>query len=304
MEACQDQLLALKNILHDFSASTGLKVNFSKSMMIPINVEDSKATLLAQLIGCELGTLSFTYLGLPLGLTKPKVVDFLPLVTKCERRLAYTSTFLSQAGRLEVTNSIFTSLPMFCMSTFKLHKTVIKQVDTYRKHSLWRGADLADRSPSKAAWEMVCLPKSEGGLGVLNLQTQNEALLLKNLHKFYNRHDIPWVNLIWERHYSTGALPNSSNRVDSFWWRDILTLIDSFKGIAMVNVADGKSCLFWDDLWLNKIPRLEYPQLFSFANNVGISLHLVINLEEMKFFLHLPLSPLAATQLLQVAEDI
>ena len=273
-------------------------------MMIPINVEDSKAALLAQLIGCELGTLIFTYLGLPLGLTKPKVVDFLPPVTKCERRLAYTSAFLSQAGRLEVTNSIFTSFPMFCMSTFKLHKIVIKQVDTYRKHSLWRGEDLADRSPSKAAWEMVCLPKSEGGLGVLNLQTQNEALLLKNLHKFYNRHDIPWVNLIWERHYSTGALPNSSNRVDSFWWRDILTLIDSFKGIAMVNVADGKSCLFWDDLWLNKIPRLEYPQLFSFANNVGISLHLVINLEEMENFLHLPLSPLAATQLLQVAEDI
>ena len=169
MEACQDQLLALKNILHDFSASTGLKVNFSKSMMIPINVEDSKAALLAQHIGCELGTLTFTYLGLPLGLTKPKVVDFLPPVTKCERRLAYTSAFLSQASRLEVTNSIFTSFPMFCMSTFKLHKTVIKQVDTYRKHSLWRGEDLADRSPSKAAWEMVCLPKSEGGLGVLNL---------------------------------------------------------------------------------------------------------------------------------------
>ena len=217
MEACQDQLLALKNILHEFSTSTGLKVNFSKSMMVPINVEDNRATQLAQLIGCELGSLPFTYLGLPLGLTKLKVVDFfLPLVTKCERRLAYTSAFLSQAGRLEVTNSIFSSFPMFCMSTFKLHKIAIKQVDTYRKHSLWRGADLADRSPSKAAWEMVCLPKSEGGLGVLNLQTKNEALLLKNLHKFYNRHDIPWVNLIWERHYSTGALPNSSNRVGSF----------------------------------------------------------------------------------------
>jgi hypothetical protein len=44
---------------------------------------------------------------------------------------------------------------------------------------------------------MVCLPKAEGGLGVLKLQTQNEALLLKNLHKFFNRLDIPWVLLIW-----------------------------------------------------------------------------------------------------------
>lgn len=28
--------------------------------------------------------------------------------------------------------------------------------------------------PPKAAWEMVCLPKSEGGLGVLNVQAQDE----------------------------------------------------------------------------------------------------------------------------------
>lgn len=156
------------------------------------NLESDRTASLAQLFGCVVGTLPFTYLGLPLGLTKLSVVDFLPLVTKCERRLAYTSAFLSQAGRLEITNSIFTAFPMFFMSTFHLHKIVIKKVDNYRKHSLWRGADIHDRKPSKAAWELVCLPKDEGGLGVLNLQTQNEALLLKNLHKFDNRIDIPW----------------------------------------------------------------------------------------------------------------
>jgi len=98
---------------------------------------------------------------------------------------------------------------MFFMSTFRLHKTVVKQVDNYRKHSVWRGADINDRTPSKAAWDLVCLPKSEGVLGVLNLQTQNEALLLKNLHKFYNRHGIPWVNLIWERHHPMEGYPKA-----------------------------------------------------------------------------------------------
>jgi hypothetical protein len=91
---------------------------------------------------------------------------------------------------------------------------------------------------------MVCLPKAEGGLGVLKLQTQNEALLLKNLHKFFNRLDIPWVLLIWERHYSNGALHSTSRRKESILWRDILKLLDSFKVLAMVNVFDGDSCLF------------------------------------------------------------
>jgi hypothetical protein len=33
---------------------------------------------------------------------------------------------------------------------------------------------------------MVLEPKSKGGLGVINLRLQNDALLLKQLHKFYN----------------------------------------------------------------------------------------------------------------------
>jgi len=147
-----------------------------------------------------------------MGLTKPKVVDFLPLINRCERRLSCTSALLSQAGRLEVTNSIFTALPMFFMCTFKLHKTVVKQVDKYRKHCLWRGSDINAKQPPKAAWEMVCMPKKEGGLGVLNLRTQNDALLLKHLHKFFNRYDIPWVNLIWELYYSNGSLPSSRKK--------------------------------------------------------------------------------------------
>ena len=45
---------------------------------------------------------------------------------------------------------------------------------------------------AKAAWPMVCIPKCEGGLGVLNIQTQNEALLLKHLDKFFNKREMPW----------------------------------------------------------------------------------------------------------------
>ena len=93
MEACFSQILALKNLLQEFSNSTWLMVYYSKSMLVPVNVEENRTSLLAQLFGCVVGSLPFTYLGLPLGLTKPKVNDFLPLVIKCERRLAFTSSF-------------------------------------------------------------------------------------------------------------------------------------------------------------------------------------------------------------------
>lgn len=212
MEGCGRQLFFLKALLSSFSASTGLKVNFSKSMMVPINISDEKLKRLALTFGCSTGSLPFTYLGLPLGLTKPRVEDFLPLVTRCERRLASTSLFLSQAGKLQITNSVFTSLPTFFMCTFNLHVTVREQVDKFRKHCLWRGSDDTNRINVKAAWKMVSRPKDEGGLGVIDLKSQNEALLLKNFHKFFNKADIPWVHLVWEKYYINGKLPNHTKK--------------------------------------------------------------------------------------------
>jgi len=37
------------------------------------------------------------------------------------------------------------------------------------------------KKPSKTAWNIVCVPKKEGGLGVLDLLVHNEALLMKYL---------------------------------------------------------------------------------------------------------------------------
>jgi hypothetical protein len=39
-------------------------------------------------------------------------------------------------------------------------------------------------------------PKDKGGLGVIDLTLQNEALLLKQLDKFYNKKNVQWFNLI------------------------------------------------------------------------------------------------------------
>lgn len=102
------------------------------------------------------------------------------------------------------------------------------------------------KKPSKAAWPLVYLPKSEGGLGVINLAAHNDALLLKFLHKFFSKADIRWVHVMWENYYNNNWLPGQF-RKGSFWWRDIVKLLDTFKGIASVIVSYGSSVLFWSD---------------------------------------------------------
>ena len=103
--------------------------------------------MLATSFGCPIGSLPFIYLDLPLSLSKPSVADFWPLVSKCERRLVAFSSLLNEAGRLQLTNAILTALPTFAMCTFLLPKTVVKQIDKYRKHCLWRGSDIHSKKP-------------------------------------------------------------------------------------------------------------------------------------------------------------
>ena len=78
MQADARQLLFLKALLASFAESTGLKVNYSKSQMLAINVSQEIIEHLANTFGCSTGSLPFTYLGLPMGTTKPKMEDLTP----------------------------------------------------------------------------------------------------------------------------------------------------------------------------------------------------------------------------------
>jgi hypothetical protein len=73
-----EQLIAFKRILDQYAAFTGLKVNYHKSSMIPINLSEEEARVLAEGFNCHLGSMPFTYLGLPMGTTKPSIKDLSP----------------------------------------------------------------------------------------------------------------------------------------------------------------------------------------------------------------------------------
>lgn len=74
------EIFCLNAVLNTFPWSTGFKVNYHNSSMIPLNVPEDKSGSLADLLGCSIGELPVTLLRLPLGTTKPKVLDMAPMV--------------------------------------------------------------------------------------------------------------------------------------------------------------------------------------------------------------------------------
>jgi hypothetical protein len=145
----------------------------------------------------------------------------------------------------------------------------------------------------------ICRPKEQGGLGVLNLDVQNKTLLLKNLHKFYNNLDIPWVNLIRDTYYDEDRPPGIKME-GSFWWKSHLKLLDSYKALARCNVGNGKTALFWTDLWSDNCLHLKFPHLITFAKRTDISVNKVMQMEFLQDLFHLPLSQQAFAEFEQL----
>ena len=134
---------------------------------------------------------------------------------------------------------------------------------------------------------------------MVRIETQNKALLLKFLHKFFNSHDIPWVNLVWSNYYRTTRMPGCS-KIGSFWWKSLLTFVQDYKGMAAPKIGDGRTILFWEDMWNSGIPANQFPELFSFARNSKLSIKEALQKEQLIEIFQLPLSVQAHEQFLDL----
>ena len=76
-----------------FQAVTSLKVNALKSEMVPIG-EVPNVFVLAKILGCRVGSLPMTYLGMPLGVSHKSPTVWNPILEKFERKLAVWKMYL------------------------------------------------------------------------------------------------------------------------------------------------------------------------------------------------------------------
>jgi hypothetical protein len=157
----------MKHILETYAQSTGLKINFHKSSMVPINLARERAQIFADLLGYKIASLPFAYLGLPLGTTKPTVHDLMPLVDRIERRVSANFMLMSYSGKVILVNSLLTSIATFTMCSIQLNPKILEHIEKIRRHCLWvkKNEEGEEKCYSLASWQMVCKPKKKRRIG-------------------------------------------------------------------------------------------------------------------------------------------
>ena len=139
---CEDDLEQLKFlswILMWFEAMSGLKINLTKSEIIPIGPVNNLVDLATEL-GCNIGSFPTSYLGLPLGAKHKALGVWDSIEERYRKRLAAWKTqYISKGGRITLIRSTLSSLPIYHLSLFRMPQKVCIRLERIQRQFLWGG---------------------------------------------------------------------------------------------------------------------------------------------------------------------
>jgi len=120
MVECDDTSVTnMKFLLYYFEWMSGLKINYHKSEVIAFGVSSEEQNRIANMLNCKVGSLPMTYMGLPISDSNLGVHSFEGIVEKMRKKLQpWKGKNLSSGGRLVLTNSSMSSLPIYMMVMF------------------------------------------------------------------------------------------------------------------------------------------------------------------------------------------
>ena len=115
------------------------------------------------------------------------------------------------------------------------------------------------------AWDLICKPTLDGGLGIMSVRSMNKALLAKQGWRFY--HEKKEWSTIWKYKYRFNA-PSLSNFLSYHNVLSPSTIWGAVQGAKNIlikgciwKVGNGKKIRFQDDVWI-----LDHPLIDDFEN--------------------------------------
>ena len=120
----------LKNLLDTYMRCTFQSINWEKSSIFFVNIPNDRQRKIAQILGCGVGSLPTSYLGMPLG-SKPLESFWNGIIDRFNKKLiGWKGATLSQVGKCTLVKSTLQNLPSYALNLFGI---AVKYADRMEK---------------------------------------------------------------------------------------------------------------------------------------------------------------------------
>nr|XP_027075960.1 uncharacterized protein LOC113699812 [Coffea arabica] len=202
--------------------------------------------MVTRVLGFHRACFPFTYLDAPIYKGRRLSSLFDGLVAKMRDHLGHWSTkMLSFGGKRVLARHVLSSLPMYLLQVLSPPKAVITRLGIICNSFLWdcRG----EKRLHWAAWEKLCFPTDEGGLGFRSFKDMARAFAAKLWWRFRSGDSI-WAEFMHAK-YSNGCHPLAASSVrPSHTWRRL----EAIRSLVEPNIrwCVGEGLVdFWKDRW-------------------------------------------------------
>ncbi|GJR82368.1 putative reverse transcriptase domain-containing protein [Tanacetum coccineum] len=142
------------------------------------------------------GELPVKYLGVPLISSRLLNRDCKILVEKFANWIGdWKNKSLSFAGRLQLCKSVLSSMQVYWVTVLVIPIGIIQEIQQLMRGFLWCNGKLK-HGKANVAWDVICLPKWEGGLGIRSLDIFNIALITTHIWNIVTNKESLWVRWI------------------------------------------------------------------------------------------------------------
>ncbi|KAL3694959.1 hypothetical protein R1sor_008610 [Riccia sorocarpa] len=230
LEENQANFEELKAILERYELASGAKVNFSKTLVMPLGssvvpewIKDEECEV------AEAGR-AFRYLGVMTGVNIPEHTGVNDLLRRMQRRMmSWENHYLSWTARVVLIKHILSQIPSFILLVVGCSGVEAKMLTKMCREFLWGSTEEGKVRKALVAWKKFALPTSHGGLGFIPFEIRSQALLMRYSTALLDDKPVEWV-WICKRWLRYKLLSGVYVRERKVWAAsDALLLLDSVK---------------------------------------------------------------------------
>ncbi|XP_060965356.1 uncharacterized protein LOC133034315 [Cannabis sativa] len=205
----------------------------TKTAIYCSNMEHSVVERLLTLSRFSRQNLPFTYLGIPINAKKISGSECEILIEKMTTRIrSWSSRNLSFAGRTVLINYVLLAIQAHWSQILIFPKKIIKGIEAVCRAYLWKGQAMF-QGGGAIKWDMVCSPKSVGGLGIKTVEEWNKAAMCKYVWAIANNKESLWMRWIQRVYLKKGDWWSHSPSIHVSWyWKKLVALKDQVKGLT------------------------------------------------------------------------